>query len=51
MCLNEHHYMANIFCTKKLEKLVGKNLISTEPLTGELLGNWNANIFTMNKRK
>jgi hypothetical protein len=43
--------MANIFCTKKLEKLVGKNLIEPEPVSDEFLSNWNANIFTMNGRK
>lgn len=43
--------MTNIFCTKKLEKLVGKELIATEPVSDELLGNWNANLFPMNGRK
>ena len=43
--------MANIFCTKKLQNLVGKKLIASEQQSDELLGNWNANIFTMNRRK
>jgi hypothetical protein len=43
--------MSNIFCTKKLENLVGKNLISSELHSNELLGNWNANLFTLNRRK
>lgn len=43
--------MANIFCTKKLEKLVGKNLIASESVSDELLGNWNANLFPLNGRK
>jgi hypothetical protein len=43
--------MTNIFCNKKLEKLVGKNLIASELHSNELLGNWNANLFTMNRRK
>ena len=43
--------MTNIFCTKKLEKLVGKTLIATEPTSDQLLGNWNANLFPLNGRK
>jgi hypothetical protein len=43
--------MTNIFCTKKLEKLVGKKLIASQPVSDELLGNWNANLFPMNGRK
>lgn len=44
-------YMTNIFCTKKLEKLVGRNLIVSEPTSDQLLGNWNANLFPLNGRK
>ena len=42
--------MANIYCSKKLEKLVGKKLIESEP-TDHLLGNWNASIFPVQRRK
>ena len=43
--------MTNIFCTKKLEKLIGKKLIATNAVSDELIGNWNANLFSLNKRK
>ena len=43
--------MANIYCTKKLEKVVGKALISSEPRTDQRLGGWNANVIYLNKRK
>ncbi len=43
--------MPNIFCTRKLEKLLGKGLIAPEPTTNELLGNWNANLFPLAGRK
>jgi len=43
--------MANIYCTKKLEKLVGKSLISPESEVSSELGNWNGNIFPIQGRK
>lgn len=42
--------MANIFCTKKLERLVGKAYIQPEP-KNDILGSWNANIFPVQGRK
>lgn len=42
--------MVNIYCTRKLEKLVGKKNMSLEPGSVEL-GNWNANIFPVQGRK
>ena len=42
--------MANIFCTKKLEKIIGKQNISEQEING-LLGNWNANVFYANRKK
>ncbi|WP_435380192.1 DUF6933 domain-containing protein [Echinicola jeungdonensis] len=42
--------MANIYCTKKLEKLIGKKNMAANP-SENLLGNWNANIFTFKQRK
>ncbi|MBL3658824.1 DUF6933 domain-containing protein [Fulvivirga sediminis] len=43
--------MANIYCTKKLEKLLGKQLIMSEQLPNDDFGNWNAHLFTLNRRK
>ena len=42
--------MTNIYCTKKLEKLIGKKLIKQEAQNSRL-GNWNANIFHLQRRK
>ncbi len=42
--------MANIYCTKKLEKLIGKANMAENP-SDSLFGNWNANIFTFKQRK
>jgi hypothetical protein len=42
--------MVNIFCTNKLEKIIGKKLMDYEPLE-HLLGNRNANIFSFQGRK
>ena len=42
--------MANIYCTKKLEKIIGKDNIKSTPAEN-LLGNWNANIFYINRKK
>lgn len=41
----------NIYCTNKLEKLIGKKLMAAEPGPEELLGNWNANLFPLSARK
>lgn len=41
----------NIYCTNKLEKLIGKKLMATEPEPVGLLGNWNANLFPLSGRK
>ncbi|NMM48120.1 DUF6933 domain-containing protein [Marinigracilibium pacificum] len=43
--------MTNIYCTIKLEKLIGKGLISTEEISPSPIGNWNANLFSLNGRK
>lgn len=43
--------MVNIVCTKKLEKLVGKKLMSSVAGSGYPLGTWNANLFPLNGRK
>ena len=37
--------MANIYCTKKLERFLGKNLIAQSEKTAGQLGNWNGNPF------
>ncbi len=42
--------MANIFCTKKLEKIIGKANISADEVDS-LIGNWNANVFYVNRKK
>lgn len=42
--------MANIFCTKKLEKIIGKQNIQ-ELQVDNIIGNWNANVFFVNRRK
>ncbi|MFA0964466.1 hypothetical protein AB9P05_21850 [Roseivirga sp. BDSF3-8] len=41
----------NIYCTNKLEKLIGKKLMAEEPEPEGLLGNWNANLFPLKGRK
>ncbi|MGB3182905.1 MAG: hypothetical protein WBB45_16050 [Cyclobacteriaceae bacterium] len=41
----------NIYCTNKLEKLIGKKLMAEEPEPVGPLGNWNANLFSLNGRK
>jgi hypothetical protein len=43
--------MTNIYCTNKLEKLIGKKLISTKEIPVSPIGNWNANLFSLNGRK
>ena len=43
--------MTNIYCTNKLEKLIGKKIITTEKNSTSPLGNWNANLFSLNRRK
>ncbi len=42
--------MANIFCTKKLEKIIGKSNINIYEVES-LIGNWNANVFYVNRKK
>ncbi len=42
--------MANIFCTKKLEKIIGKKNINPEEVEN-LIGNWNPNVFYVNRKK
>lgn len=43
--------MTNIYCTKKLEKLLGKKLLGQEEAHDSKLGNWNANIFHLQGKK
>ncbi|MEL7147910.1 MAG: hypothetical protein AAFO69_16170 [Bacteroidota bacterium] len=43
--------MTNIYCTKKLEKLVGKKLLGQEEAQGNKLGNWNADVFHLQGKK
>jgi hypothetical protein len=42
--------MANIFCTKKLEKIIGKQNINSNEVRS-LIGDWNANVFYVNRKK
>ena len=42
--------MANIYCTKKLEKIIGKENIQ-EIESDNSIGNWNANVFYVNRKK
>lgn len=42
--------MANIFCTNKLEKIIGKQNIQ-QLQVDNVIGNWNANVFFVNRRK
>lgn len=42
--------MANIYCTKKFQQLVGKKLIQQDPVES-MLGNWNAHLFPLQGRK
>ena len=42
--------MANIYCTKKLEKILGKKLIEEEGEPSPL-GNWNPNVFYVSGKK
>jgi len=42
--------MANIYCTKKLEKALGKSLMGEEEVENEF-GNWNANLFYLFGKK
>lgn len=43
--------MTNIYCTKKLEKVVGKKILGQEETQDSKLGNWNANIFHLQRKK
>ena len=42
--------MANIYCTNKLGKIIGKKNIGVDGVEN-LIGNWNANVFYVNRRK
>jgi hypothetical protein len=43
--------MADIYCTKKLEKVLGKSHITSTPEVSHRLGSWNANLFPLSGRK
>ncbi len=43
--------MTTIFCTKKLEKLIGKEHIGEVASENTPLGNWNAHVFPIQGRK
>ena len=43
--------MANIFTTHKLSRLIGNTLIDNSPLETSKLGDWNSNLFFINRKK
>jgi len=43
--------MTNIFTTHKLSRLIGNNLIHNSPQESSKLGDWNSNLFFINRKK